>query len=137
MRLFRASLAAPLPAAIWTCAALLMVFVTTAWLAVHTKTATYDEPNDAIEAWAITRLDDYRISPADAPLAYYWAGLVQSKNSLRADFSSPEWRYAPHDVGNEHTFSANTLYRTPGNDADAFLNRSRAMMLAPGALTAI
>jgi hypothetical protein len=116
---------------------MLVLFVTTAWFAVRDRCATYDEPNDSIQAWTMTRLDDYRISPWDPPLPYYWAGLIQTRDSLHADFNSPEWRQAAHDVGDELTFSANTLYRTPGNDADAFLNRSRVMMLALGALTAI
>src|SRR5947209_18361519 len=114
------------------CAAMLVLFVSVAWFAVRDRCATYDEPNDSIEAWTVTKFGDYRISPADPPLAYYWAGLPQARDSLRADFNSPQWREAAHDVDNEHSFSTNTLYRTPGNNADAFLNRSRAMMLALG-----
>src|SRR5579862_6892999 len=100
------------------CVTALALFIALAWLAVRDRSATYDEPNDAIEAWTVTRLGDYRISPWDPPLAYYWAGLRQSRDCLRADFNARQWQSAPHDVGDELLFSTNTLYRTPGNDAD-------------------
>jgi hypothetical protein len=119
------------------CGVLLLIFASLAWLGVREKCATFDEPNDSIEAWTVTRYADYRISPADPPLAYYWAAIPQSKNALRADFNSKYWRQASHALANEHQFSTDTLFRTPGNDADAFLRRSRIMMLALGVFIGI
>ena len=107
------------------CLLLLTTFVAVAWLSVRQKNATFDEPNDSIEAWIVTRWADYRISPADPPLAYYWAALPEPKNALRADFNSTNWKHAAHEVINEHRFSIDALYHTPGNDADRFIARSR------------
>ena len=115
------------------CAALIVGFVVIAWIGVRDKSATYDEPLDSIEGWIVTRYSDYRIAPTDPPLAYAWSALLQPRDALRADFNSTVWREAAHASVNEHDFSSNTLYRTPGNDADRFLNRSRAMMLVLGA----
>jgi hypothetical protein len=126
-----------LAVAIASCAVLLAIFASLAWLGIRDKCATYDEPNDSIEAWTVTRYADYRISPADPPLAYYWAALPQSKSALHVDFNSAMWKEASHAIGNEHQFSTDTLYRTPGNDADAFLRRSRMMMLTIGVFTGI
>ncbi|HEY2587350.1 MAG TPA: hypothetical protein VGI81_16510 [Tepidisphaeraceae bacterium] len=124
-----------------SCLLLLATFAAVSWLSVRQKNATFDEPNDSIEAWIATRYADYRISPADPPLAYYWAALPQPKNALRADFNATNWTRAAHEVINEHRFSIDTLYHTPGNDADRFIARSRAMMLVlailVGALTCL
>ena len=119
------------------CGVLLLMFASLSWLGIRDKCATFDEPNDVIEAWLVTRYADYRISPADPPLAYYWAAIPQSKNALRADFNSAVWKEASHSLANEHQFSTDTLYRTPGNNPDAFLRRSRMMMLALGAFIGI
>src|SRR5690242_21063279 len=129
------SQAAPNPArtrwiSIAVLCALLLAFATVAWLAVRGKSATFDEPNDSIEGWIALRYGDYRISPADPPLVYYWAALPQPKTALKADFNSAAWHNATRDIASEHQFSVDTLYHTPGNDADAFIARSRAMMLA-------
>jgi hypothetical protein len=118
------------------CGALIVSFVVIAWIGIRDKSATYDEPLDSIEGWIVTRYDDYRIAPTDPPLAYAWSALLQPRDALRADFNSTVWREAAHAAGNEHEFSCDTLYRTPGNDADRFLNRSRAMMLILGAVAA-
>lgn len=112
------------------CVLLLAAYALVAWAAARQKCATYDEPNDAMEAWIATRFADYRISPADPPLAYYWAALAQPKDALRVNFDSPLWKNAGHTPVNEFAFSFGALYRTPGNDADRFIARERAMMLA-------
>ena len=119
-------------AAAVACGLLLIAFAALSWTAVRGKNATFDEPNDSMEGWIATCRGDYRISPADPPLAYYWAAIPQSKHALRADFDSPHWKEAAHEIYHEHAFSTDTLYRTPGNDADAFIARSRAMMLLLG-----
>jgi hypothetical protein len=119
------------------CGLLLTIFASLAWLGIRNKCATFDEPNDSIEAWTVTRYADYRISPADPPLAYYWAAIPQSKKTLRANWDSTVWREASHAMANEHQFSTDTLYRTPGNDADAFLARSRFMMLLLGVFVGV
>jgi hypothetical protein len=117
------------------CAMLLAAFIIIAWYAAVGKSATFDEPVDVVEAWANTRLGDYRISPGDPPLWSFWAGIPLGRDSIKANFAALNWRDAAHDRFYE--FSTDTLYRTPGNDADALLRRCRAMMLILGALTCL
>lgn len=116
------------------CTLLLLTFAAVAWLAALGKSATFDEPVDVMESWANTRLGDYRILPADPPLWSYWAGLPLGRNDIKADLNSPTWKKAITDMGSQYAFSSDTLYRTPGNDADSLLRRSRAMMLILGIL---
>lgn len=113
---------------------MLVTFGALAWLAALGKCATFDEPLDVMEAWANTRLGDYRICPADPPLWSYWAGIPLGREDIKADLSSPTWKKAITDMGSQYAFSSDTLYRTPGNDADSLLRRSRAMMLMLGIL---
>lgn len=119
------------------CALLLMTFASVAWLAALGKSATYDEPLDVIEAWANTRLGDYRICPADPALWSYWAGLPLGRNTITADLNSPAWKEAITDIRSQYGFATDTLYRTSGNDADTLLRRSRAMMLILGVLIGV
>ena len=120
--------------AIIFCALLLMTFAALAWLAALGKSATFDEPLDVMGAWANTRLGDYRLIPGDPPLWSYWAGLALGREDIKANLKSPTWKESLTDLGAQYAFSSDTLYRTAGNDADALLRRSRAMMLILGLL---
>ncbi len=117
------------------CAVLLLLFATISWTAAFGKCATFDEPLDVVESWANTWRADYRICPADPALWSYWAGLPLGRNGVKANFAAPSWHAALGDMAAQYTFSDETMYRTPGNDADSLLRRSRAMMLILGVLT--
>ncbi|HSV14693.1 MAG TPA: hypothetical protein VLI90_10555 [Tepidisphaeraceae bacterium] len=120
--------------------ALLASFATIAWLAARSKSPTYDEPYHAPSAWVALHRGDFRIDSEDPPLWKYWAALPNGRDALRADFAGDVWRSIPSNLPRQWYWCVTTLYRTPGNDAEAFIARSRAMMLiigvALGALTA-
>jgi hypothetical protein len=122
--------------AIWVCAALLMIFALLAWLSVRGKCATYDEPLHVTAAWELARHHDFRVNPEDPCLWQYWAALPQSESALRPD-RGPLWQAIPSDIKWHWPWSVTAMYATPGVDADAFLARSRAMMLVPGVLLGV
>jgi hypothetical protein len=112
--------------AIGVCAALLAGFVLIAWLAVRGKSATYDEPLHVTAAWEVANRREFRVDPEDPCLWQYWAALPQPSSAFHSE-SGPLWSHALSNV--KWPWTTVTLYDTPGLDADAFLARSRAMML--------
>lgn len=118
-------------ATIVVCVLLAVVYATLSYTAVRTKSATWDEPGHAIGAWVHTRASDYRMDFEDPPLWQRWAMWPQPAAALRPDYSSAAWRQMP-DM--QWRFAIDTLFRTPGNDGMAFINRSRLMMVLAGAL---
>ncbi len=115
--------------ALLICIALLLFFTIVSWLAIRTKSATYDEPYHALSAWTQLRFHDFRINSEDPPLWKYWAALPNSRSAITADFKSDYWTTEPDKLWLQWYWCVQTLYRTPGNDAIAFVQRSRAMML--------
>lgn len=111
------------------CVALLAVFALMAWCGIREKNATYDEVLHAPAAWMHARYHDFRIDPEDPPLWQYWAALPHWISPLRVDTHSTSWETMPQDLMAQWQWCVETLYRTPGNDPDAFINKSRAMML--------
>src|SRR5688572_22598905 len=83
-------MAAASPAAT-LCAALLGLFVVTAWLGVRDKSATFDEPVGAVGAWTNLKLRDYRLDFEHPPLWKYWAALPNGGRPVGADFSDESW----------------------------------------------
>src|SRR5688572_18380335 len=124
-------MAAASPAAT-LCAALLGLFVVTAWLGVRDKSATFDEPVGAVGAWTNLKLRDYRLDFEHPPLWKYWAALPNGGRPVGADFSDESWDAMLRDPHAKWDWSIAALYRTPGVDGHAFVNRSRAMMLVIG-----
>ena len=112
--------------------ALLTSFAIMSWTAIVTKSATADEPLHALAAYMRTFHADFRLNPDHPPLWGYWAMIPQRATSLRVDTDSPDWKILPSYMWSGAKWTTQTLYRTPGNDPDAFINRSRAMMLALG-----
>jgi hypothetical protein len=120
------------------CAALLVAYATVAWVSVLTKSATYDEPYHAVSAWTQLHLHDYRLDNEDPPLWQYWAALPNGIHTLHPMLTAPpgaprdaaacDWTQMPSDLNRQWSFVVWTLYRSPGVDAVAFVNRSRAMM---------
>ncbi|HEY1629600.1 MAG TPA: phospholipid carrier-dependent glycosyltransferase, partial [Tepidisphaeraceae bacterium] len=129
-------------AAIAACAALLILFAIISYSAVLSKSATYDEPLHAVAGFVHLVTGDFRINPEDPALFGYWGALPHSRNELSLDLNSPSWgKMIADTASNQWPFVVDTLYHTPGTDADAFLNKSRMMFIivgvALGALTAI
>src|ERR1039458_502048 len=114
------------------CAILLIAFASLAWLAVSTKSPTWDEVDHAPAAWTHLWFHDFRLDCENPPLWKYWAALPNARNSLSADFRSPLWTDQPRHFYLEWEWCVRTLFRTPGNDGERFIARSRAMMLVLG-----
>jgi hypothetical protein len=121
------------PARSWTavtlCAGLLTLFAIVSWSAIDAKGATYDEPYHALSAWLQLRYADFRMDCEDPPLWQYWASLPNAKSALTADFRSSVWTTMPREIANQWYWGVTTLYRTAGNDPEAFIHRCRVMML--------
>jgi hypothetical protein len=114
------------------CIGLLVLFSTLAWWAVQGKNATYDEVHHAPSAWVQARYRDFRVNPQDPPLWHYWAALPHWLDPPIVDTNTESWRKLPQDILQQWPWAVQTLYRTAGNDADALVNKSRAMMLIAG-----
>lgn len=114
------------------CCALLIFFAICAGLAVFTKSATFDEPVHVAAGWTYGRLHDFRMNPEHPPLWKMWAALPNLLIDLKADLNSAAWRGMPAFLGAEFDWSTEFLYRTPENDGQAMVNRSRIMMLLIG-----
>ncbi len=121
-----------LRATISLCLGLLALFSVLAWWGVKGKNPIYDEVHHAPAAWMHARYKDFRINPQDPPLWHYWAALPHWLAPPIVDTNRASWRALPQDILQQWHWSVETLYRTPGNDADAFVNKSRAMMLMAG-----
>jgi hypothetical protein len=118
--------------ALLACAALLGAFAAISWNAAVTKSATYDEPYHLMGAWVAAHHLDFRIDNPDPPLWMYWAAIPNGRDAMRADFNGQLWQSIPANMPRQWYWCVQTLYRTNGNDADAVLRRSRAMMLTLG-----
>ncbi|UCG81163.1 MAG: hypothetical protein JSV60_02460, partial [Desulfobacterales bacterium] len=114
------------------CVGFLALFSLLAWWAVQGKNATYDEVHHTPSAWMQARYRDFRVNPQDPPLWHYWAALPHWLAPPIVDTNTASWGTMPQDILQQWPWSVETLYRTPGNDADAFVNKSRAMMLIAG-----
>jgi hypothetical protein len=115
------------------CGVLLIAFAIIAWLAVSTKSPTYDEVYHAPAAWTHLWHHDFRIDFEDPPLWKFWAALP-NRNALHADFNSPTWQDEPQKLYLEWWWTVRTIFHTPGTQADQVIARSRAMMLPLGIL---
>jgi hypothetical protein len=123
------------------CAVLLAGFAVLSYTAVLRKSATADEPLHALGAYVHTFHGDFRLNSEDPPLWKYWAMVPHRRGAIRVDLESPQWKALPDYIWDGTKFVTQTLYRTPGNNPDRFINRSRVMMLmwgvALGALIAV
>ena len=112
--------------------ALMGIFALLAWGGIRGKNATYDEVLHTPASWVHTRYFDFRINPEDPPLWKYWAALPLLTSPLQVDRDSSSWVAMPQDPVQQWSWSVETLYRTPGNDPDTLVNKSRMMMLTAG-----
>ncbi|HVT88737.1 MAG TPA: hypothetical protein VHD56_07800 [Tepidisphaeraceae bacterium] len=120
----------PIPLAI--CCLLIALFGILSYSAIRTKSATYDEPMHALAAWVHLQKHDFRMNFEDPPLWQYWAALPNGSDALKVDWESKHWTDMAQNTNEQWLFTADTLYRTPGNDGLQFLMRSRAMMVLVG-----
>jgi 4-amino-4-deoxy-L-arabinose transferase-like glycosyltransferase len=114
-------------------ALLLAMFATLSYSAARTKNATADEPLHAVGAYLRLFHNDFRLDPEDPPLFGYWAMLPHDGNTLKLDLQSPEFANILSYMWRHWTWTTPTLYNTPENDPQRFINRSRAMMTVLGA----
>lgn len=120
--------------AVFCCALLLGCFAVTAWCAVRTKSATFDEPPGLLAAWVLVHDHDHRIDPEDPPLFKYYVAAGTRDGDLARDHELPQWSGMLSDLRQAVSFTRITLYQTPGNNADAVLAAARMRMILLGLL---
>jgi hypothetical protein len=120
-------------------AALIVMFVALALWGARHRSATYDEPMHAVAAYVLTRHADFRANAEDPNLWQRWATLAVPHDALKLNFDDPRWRNVFDDEFQRWPWCVDTLYRTPGNDADALLWRMRVtlVLLAVGAASLV
>lgn len=122
----------------WTlalCAAMLMLFATLSFSASLTKNATYDEPLHAVSGFVIRDFGDYRIDPED-PAFFTWLSSIPHAGAALAfdrDDSNFKNCFRTHDM--QWVSAINTLYRTPRNNPDAYIDISRFLFMLIGLAT--
>ncbi len=115
------------------CGAALLLFAVLSYGAMHTKSATYDEATHSVGGFVHLTMGDFRVNPEDPVLFGYWGALPQTESDLKIVKETPSWSGMLDDFSsNQWPFCIQTLYQTPGNDGDAFIQRSRAMFTLIG-----
>jgi hypothetical protein len=129
------------PPRVWTLvglggiALLLLLFATLSYRAALTKSATYDEPLHAVAGLVRRTMGDFRINPEDPALFGYWGSLPHGSDALKINKDLKYWDLMIEDFAtNQWYFVWQTLYRTPGVDGDAFVQRSRFMFVIVGVM---
>lgn len=111
----------------------LLLFAILSYSAMHGKSATYDETTHSVGGYIHAKLGDFRINPEDPALFGYWGALAQSNGDLIINKDLNSWDGMLTDFAtNQWIFSNQTLFQTPGNNGDAFLQRSRFMFTILG-----
>jgi hypothetical protein len=110
-------------------AGLMLAHALVSYLAIVQKSATVDEPSHAMQAYAGRWLGDYRVDASNPPLWLRWVALAMPQSILQVSTDSPAWPVLLNQPGDGWQWFSPILYRTPGNDPDAFLNRARLIML--------
>ena len=113
------------------CALLLSIFTAIALCAVSGKGATMDEPLHLVAAWMQTHFNDFRCNMEDPPLWRIWAAAGLDGRLLHPNIDSPAWRAIPLQMGAQQPFVKQTLFATPGVNADAVVARILASVPAP------
>ena len=112
------------------CSLLLAAFAVIAWTAQLDKCATFDEPLHFLGAWVQTHYDDFRANPEDPPLWKFYVAAGTDKAALKMDRHSDLWNKMLGSVpAPAFQYAVQTLYQTPGNQADSLLRNGRARML--------
>jgi hypothetical protein len=108
---------------------LLGIFAAISFSAVLTKNATIDEPTHSLAGWLDLRRGDFRFETVNPSLWKMYAAIGNLGADPKMTFDGLVWKDVGWDPQAEVIWACRTLYQTPGNDADAFINRSRGMML--------
>lgn len=111
------------------CIGLVAIFTINAWLAVSTKSATFDETAHAPAAYTHLRYNDFRMNPEHPPLWKFYAAipwLFDPPTDMR--LHDPDFAIRP----NVWSWAQNVLFHTPGNDGLHLLALSRFFMLLLG-----
>jgi 4-amino-4-deoxy-L-arabinose transferase-like glycosyltransferase len=77
------------------CAALLVVFATTARLAWSDKSITYDEPLHLVSAWAQVHDSDFQVDAENSALWKYYVAAGTDRDDLPLELSTPRIPYGP------------------------------------------
>jgi len=112
------------------CAGLLMVFAVLAWSAAGGKSPTSDEPFHAMAGWLQLWHGEYRLISDHPPLWSTLAAALTGPNTIQVDPKQLNGFDLPMGTRAETLWTIQMLFRTPGNDGEAFIARFRAVMLA-------
>jgi len=132
---------------IGVCGALLVFYLAISLISVHGKAVTYDEHVNAVGAYMVRFMGDYRVDVEDGALNKWWSTLNQTRSGLAIDPKdpllsndkhpgNPNWVgiYKDHDL--QFFITLKSLYGTQffGDTAPktkpagpAYVNRSRQM----------
>jgi len=114
------------------CGVLLIVFAILSFTAEMGKCATSDEPLHGVSAYVLREYNDYRFNSEDPALWQYWIAMAEPAGALRIDLHNDLAKTALWEPASRWRWIENTLYTTPGNDADVFLRRERYMLIPLG-----
>jgi hypothetical protein len=118
--------------ALATIVALLVLFGTLAYTASLRKNATFDETLHAPAAWVHLVQGEFRVNPEHPVLWKYYCALPLILRPVHDPLNPELWKAVIDNLGNQWTWSATLMYRTPGNDGQAILNACRFMMTLIG-----
>ncbi len=118
---------------------LLVVYGVVAYTATERHSPGVDEPIHAAGNHIQRFYGDSRATPEDPPLFSWLSTILHRREDLHVDLQNPQYLNTI-DGRRDQSFLANTMYRTPGNDPERYLSRSRIVFtligMALGALTA-
>ena len=109
---------------------LLLCFWRLSLTAVRTKSSTFDEPIHAIGGWTHLRFGDFRNNFEDPPCGNTGPRSPMGKDALKVNWTMPSWTGMNASTDSEQwIFATNVLYRTDGNNGEAFVQRMRSQMV--------
>src|SRR5271154_3919007 len=112
--------------ALIVCAAFLAAFAAISWCALLNKCAAFDEPLHFVGAWVQTHYGDFRCNPEDPPLWKYYIAVGTRRGDMKLDQDSDLWQRMLSSIPAPAMHSAaQTMYQTPGADADRLLRAAR------------
>src|SRR5688572_27214233 len=95
-------------------AVLLALFVLMSFSASRTKSATWDEPGHAFNAYVIRHFGDYRFSP-ESPAGFAWLmSMALQRDDLHIDPADPRYRNVANDT-DRWAYVIHALYADPAS----------------------
>jgi len=124
----------------WTalglCAALCVAYAVISWSATAQKSATADEPYHVAVSWLMLHNGDFRAAPDVPPLWEDFIGLPLGSNGLRPNTAVPAYGRLKTSF-ETFQFLFRMLYRTPGVDGIAVVQRARMLSVIPAVLLGV